>query len=214
MTAQEPSRAHLAPTRRSVVRAAAWSVPAISIAASAPAFAASPDAGGGAGPAVTFTSGMFWRPNADEIADPGEAGAWGIMPANSIVWITQITNLGTAPASVSLELGAPPLASSFLPARGFRVLNASVEGVDTAVTPAVSVFSYNGTRTPDGRVIVTLPAVPVTTPATVTVIIEKPESVTRGQSPAWDVTVTPPGSAHAAPVTITSYADFLTSLNL
>lgn len=193
--------------RRRVIQAAAWSVPAITVATAAPAFAASP----GADPVdpVTFTSGMFWRPEAAEIADPEEAQLWGIMPSASIIWISQITNVGAAPASVSLELAAPPVASGFFAAKGFRVLDASVDGNPIAVTPGVSIFTDNGTRSADGRVVVTLPEVPVTTPATVTVVIQKPESVTRGASPSWNVTITPPGTESTVAVPITSYADFL-----
>lgn len=45
------------PTRRTLVRGAAWSVPAISIAAAAPAFAASTDASLSYGPAVKWGTG-------------------------------------------------------------------------------------------------------------------------------------------------------------
>src|SRR5690606_32762986 len=108
------------PSRRNVVRAAAWSVPAISIAAASPAFAASPQPG--VSDPITFTSGMFWRPEEDEITNPDEQGLWGFLPSGSIIWITQITNLGTAPASISLELAGPPITSAS-PAKGFRVLD-------------------------------------------------------------------------------------------
>ncbi|WP_110239724.1 hypothetical protein [Nocardioides gilvus] len=203
--ADENHNSPLMPSRRRVVQAAAWSIPAISVAAASPAFATTPVT-----PAelITFTSGMFWRPNADEITDPDEAGLWGFLPAGSIIWITQITNLGAAPQSVSLELGAPPVGSGFLAAKGFRVLDAG----GLAVTPEVSVLSSNGTRSADGRVVVNLPQVPVTTPATVTVLIDRPESVTRGSSPSWNVTVTPPGAGNTISVPITSYADFLASV--
>src|SRR5690606_5001345 len=170
------------------------------------AFATSPQPG--VSDPITFTSGMFWRPEASEITNPDEQGLWGFLPSGSIIWITQITNLG-APQSISLELGAPPVGSGRSAAKGFRVLDAS----GLPVSPEVSVLSSTGTRAADGRVIVTLPSVPTTTPATVTVLIDRPESVTRGSSPSWDVTVTPPGAESTISVPITSYADFLASVS-
>lgn len=206
--AGETPSSPLIPSRRSVVRAAAWSVPAISVAAAAPAFATTPGAGPAPGPAVTFTSGMFWRPQGTE-APADERDYWNFLnPADSIIWITQITNLGAAPQSVSLELAAPAVASGLFQNKGFRVLDAS----GLAVTPEVSVFTSNGTRSSDGRAVITIPSVPVTTPATVTVLIERPNSVTRGSSPSWNVTVTPPGTAGTISVPVRLYADFLASL--
>lgn len=211
--ADENRTSPLVPSRRSVVRAAAWSVPAISVAAAAPAFATT---GGGAapGPAITFTSGMFWRPNANEIADPAEAGYWGFLPENSILWITAITNLSaSAQSNVMLELGAPAPGSGLFAAKGFRVIDArSGEDVITSLPATNFNFFTWDDRASDGRAVVTLPTVAPTLSTTVTVVIQKPDSLTRGQSPSWDVTVTPPGTSGTISVPILSYADFLDSL--
>lgn len=193
MTLADDSTRTFTPSRRGVLHAAAWSAPAITIASAAPAFAGS---GGGGGQPLSYTSGIFWRPVAGE-APVDEQNYWNILP-EGIVWITQITNLGTtALQNVQLDLAVPGT-------KGFRVLDAT----ELTVVPAVSIFA-DSPRT-GGRVLITLPQVPAGAPVNVTVVVQRPDSVARGTSPTWAMNVTANGGAPLSDsLTITKYADFL-----
>ncbi|GGD06937.1 hypothetical protein [Nocardioides daphniae] len=184
------------PSRRGVLRAVAWTAPAITLAAASPAFA-----GSGTQPVVAAKSSLFWRPEGAEIPS-GETFYWGFIPAGSLMWITQLTNPGPAVVeNVQLNLAVPADATAN---KEFTVLDAS----KLAVSPAVFATTQ---RAADGRLVVTLPQLPAGAAHTVTVAIKPPDSVPRGSTPSWPLTVTPPAGGTTISVPITSYAQFIAS---
>lgn len=182
------------PGRRSVLRAAAWSVPAVSLAAATPAFAVS----NVVTQPVTFTSTLFWRPKGAEIpAD--QAGYWGFIPEETVIWVTQITNTGTAAVSnVVLDLAVPSGGTK----HEFSVLDSS----KLTVSPAV--FAKTN-RPADGHLVVTLPQVPAGAPVALTVALERPSTVARLSSQSWSLTVTPPAGGTTVSVPVVTYAQVL-----
>lgn len=195
---QTSSSSPFVPSRRSVMRSAAWSVPVVSLAAAAPAFASSPDET----PAelVTFTSSLFWRPTASEATAFGEGLYWGLsgIPDRAVMWATQITNTGTTAVDVQLDLGVPLDATRN---KEFTVILA--EGI--AVAPAVFETTQ---RSADGRAVLTLPQFPANGPQTITTAILAPDSFRRGDAAAWPLTVTPPGGGSTVSLPITTYTEF------
>ena len=205
MTGQELSRAHNAPTRRSVVRAAAWSVPAISIAAAAPAFAISTDA---VAPvtqeAVTFTSTLFWRPTAAEANAFGEGLQWGFsgIPESTIFWAAELANTGPAmKESIHLALSVPMGTAN---KKDFQI----IESDGLATVPAVNVLTP---RSASG-VGITLPPLPDNSPRGLLVAVSAPSTITRGTAASWSLTVTPPGQGATKSVPVVSYTEFRNSL--
>ena len=200
MTSSDANRpVPFAPSRRHVMQAAAWSVPVVSLAAATPAFAVSPGPGQ---PIVTFTSSLFWRPEGAEIP-AGQSLYWNFIPAGSVIWITQVINPGTAAVqNVTLDLGVPLDATTN---KEFTVLDTG----DLPVNPAVFAKTQ---RASNGRLVVSLPSVPVSVPQTITVAIRPPDSVPKGTKTSWPLTVTPPAGGTTISVPITSYAAFVGSL--
>lgn len=189
-----------APSRRGVVQAAAWSVPAITLATAAPAFAIST----APKPPLSFSSGLFWRPVEGE-APAEELAYWNILP-QGIVWITQVTNLGTAALpDVKLDLAVPGTG-------GFRVLAATdVSNTDVTVSPTPSFLMDSPlVRPTSNRLLVTLPSLPASTSVNVTVVIQRPTTVPRLSTPTWAMNVIPgSGTPLSTSVTVTNYATFL-----
>ncbi|QCX26502.1 hypothetical protein [Nocardioides jishulii] len=198
MTRADDSARPFTPSRRGVLRTAAWSAPAITLAAATPAFAGS---GNGSGQ-VAFTSSLFWRPEGAEIPS-GQELYWGLIPAGSVLWVTQLTNSGTtAVPNVQLNLAVPADATTN---KEFTVLDVSPK---VAVTPAVFATTQ---RPASGQAIVTLPQLPAGAPHVVTTAIRPPDSVRKGSATSWSLTITPPGAASTVSVPITTYAQFLAS---
>ena len=81
------SLAAVRPTRRTIIRGAAWSVPVVSIAAVAPAFAASVDASG---------------------ASASPALKWGPGSNKHVSWDLTLTTCGRAVSSVVIEFAYAP----------------------------------------------------------------------------------------------------------
>lgn len=204
MNGQELPRALSTPTRRGVVRAVAWGVPAISLAAAAPAFATSTDALPGEQEFVTFASSLFWRPTSAEANAFGEGLYWGLsgIPEATILWTTQLTNTGPAMTqNVHLALGVPPGTGS---KKDFQIIEAG----DLSTTPGLNVL----TPRPASGVGITLAPLPDNAPRTMVVAISAPNTITRSTSASWDLTVTPPGQGATKSVPVTSYTQFRNSL--
>lgn len=184
--------------RRRVLQAAAWSVPAVTVASAAPAFATS----GEALQALSFTSGAFWRPLSAEANSFGEGFYWSLVPETTIMWITALTNNGaSALSNVQLALSVPLGTAA---KRDFMVLDAG----GTTTVPALNALTN---RSASG-VGITVPQLPANSTTTLTVAIAAPSDLRRGTAAAWPLTVTPPAAGTTTSVPITTYTAFRNSV--
>lgn len=194
-----PTSGRLDLSRRRVVQAAAWSVPAVTLATAAPAFAASPVAGPET--PVAFTSALFWRPLDAELSFM-ERMYWGQVPVTTIMWMTSLTNTGPSVLNnVQLSLSVP-LGNAAN--RGFQIIDAG----GLATVPQLNVLTD---RSASG-VTITLSQVPANTPQTLSVAIAAPSTLARATPAAWPLTVTPPGAGTTISVPFTTYAEFRKTL--
>lgn len=185
--------------RRSLMRAAAWSVPVVAVASSAPAFAGS----GGATPStLVATPHLFWRPTSAEASSFGEGSYWVFIPEATILGIVTLTNTGAAMTS-RVEMTVEVTVDSST-TKNFQILDAG--GLVTV--PAVNALTA---RPANGRVVISTPPLGAGETKTVTIAFTAPTTLSRSSAVSWNVTVLP-GSGSATSVPITTYTQFRAGL--